>query len=459
MSSRGLALLLAVWASNVAAQPPADAPLRAPDPPPPWQNFAVPALESLALNFGLLAFSNLITQQEWAYVTAESMARNVRLDSWTIDVDRYLTNQFGHAYQGSLTFNTARSSGLGFWWSSLYTLINSLLWETFFESEPPSVGDHLTTPLGGSLLGEVFHRSAAQLRVGTGPKWLRLLGAAVMDPFGAINGELLGTASTRDTALDPMFVRWQFGATAGVMLASNGRERQVSLPQAIIAVLVVSGAPWLPDSTYDTPLSYFDARADLAFPLDVVGNLFIRGLLLGGRFGDQGVWGLFGAYDYAAPSVLRASAVGLGPGVIWQSGPLGGWHLQGGALLAGSPFVAAGETDEPLGGSRDYHVGVGLQASVDARVILPGRFALELTARNWWVFGSYLLPTGFEVVTWVTVAATVPLWRWFGVGAELTLADHRARYDDVEREDDSGFTFRLTFNVLSEPHFGISPQK
>ncbi len=471
MSRRLAALTLALVVSSVSAQeplpgPPADAPVREPAPPAPplpWQHWVVPALEGSALSLGLLAFSNLVTRMPFAELTSATVVANLRPSAWTFDVDYYLTNQFGHPYQGSWYFSAARSSGLSFWWAALYTLLHSLAWELFFETEPPSVNDQITTPIGGSLLGEALHRAARQLRNGDGPRWLTAIGATLLDPFGALNLALLGDPPQEDVTLTPLFVRWQFGASASVVVDRvDAQPRDRSLPQALIAVLLVSGPPWDPRTNYDAPLSYFDLRADLSFPSKVVGNLFIRGLLAGRRFGDrhgpmQGVWGLFGDYDYAAAAIVRASAVGLGPGFILQHRLAPKLYLQGGGLLGASPFAAAGQlldVSPDLG--RDYHVGPGLQSILDLRLVQPDWFALELSVRNWLVVGAYIPPSGFESITYGTVALSVSLWRWLGAGAEFTLSDRRATFTGNPSQYDTGFAFRLTLNVLSEPFFGVT---
>lgn len=463
MSARGAALLLSLTASLTVAAPPPDAPLReleAPTPALPWQHYLVPALEAGTINLGLLAFSNVVTHMKFALVTPQSLARNLQPRSWTFDVDYYITNQFGHAYQGGLYFNAARSSGLPFWWSAFYATLASLTWELFFEAEQPSVNDQITTPIAGSLLGEALHRAALQLRRGGGPSWLGALGATLLDPMGSLNEVLLEHPGAEDVTLDPIFVRWQFGATAGAVVDQADLEpRDRMPPQALVAVLLVSGPPWDPRSSYETPLSYFDLRADLAFPTKVVGNLFIRGLLSGSRFGSgrlHGVWGLFGDYDYAAPAIVRASAVGLGPGFILQLQPMSRLYLQAGGLLGVSPFAAAGQLDVSPDLGRDYHVGPGLQFILDLRLLRPRWFELELSVRNWLVVGAYTAPAGFESITYVTGALHVPLWRWLGAGAEVTLSDRRATFAGDGTEHDTGLSVRLMISFNSEPQFGIN---
>lgn len=447
-----LVLSLALAAEPVRTRRPAD-----------WTTFAIPALESTALSLGLLSFSNLVTRMEFALINRDTIAKNLEPRSWTFDVDYYVTNQFGHPYQGSWYFEAARSAGLDFWWSALYSTVFSLAWELFFETEPPSVNDQITTPMGGAMLGEVMHRSALYLRRANGPKWLNLLAAAALDPFGALNYELLGEPTALEDPLPPMVARWQVGATASqVVDRTDFAPREFAPPQAWIAVHLVSGPPWDEHARFDQPLSYFDFRADLAFPSKPAGNLFIRGLLVGSRLGlargrVRGAWGLMGQYDYAAPAALvRASAVGLGPGFSAQVDPGAQWHLQWNGVLGASPLAAAGQILEvsPDEG-RDYHVGPGLQSMTELRVFRPRTLLVELIVRHWLVLGAYAAPTGYESITYVTLAAHVPVWRWLGIGAEATLSDRRASLASSGAEHDTGLTLRLMLSVLSDEYFGV----
>jgi hypothetical protein len=429
-----------------------------------WTTFTIPALESAALNLGLLSFSNLVTRMEFALVTRESIEQNLRPSSWTFDVDYYVTNQFGHPYTGAWYFQAARSAGLDFWWSALYSTVFSLAWELFFELEPPSVNDQITTPMGGAMLGEVLHRSALYLRRSPdGPRWLNVALATVLDPFGALNYALLGEPTALEDPLAPMFARWQVGAIASrVVDRTDLIPRELAPVQAVIALHVVSGAPWDEHSRFDLPLSYFDLRADFAFPLKPTGNLFIRGLLVGTRLGAprgrvRGAWGLMGQYDYAAPAALvRASAVGLGPGFSAQWEPGANWYLQGGGVLGLSPMAAAGQILEvsPHEG-RDYHVGPGLQSMAELRLFRPHTLLVELVVRHWLVIGAYAAPTGYESITYVTAAAHVPVWRWLGLGAEVTLSDRRASLAFYGSEHDTGLTGRLVLSILSDQRFGV----
>ena len=158
---------------------------------------------------------------------------------------------------------------------------------------------------------------------------------------------------------------------------------------------------------------------------------------------------------------MRASAVGVGPGFILQLDLPARFALQAGGLLGLSPFAAAGQlldVSPDLG--RDYHVGPGLQSLVDLRLVRPGWFLLEFSARNWLVVGAYTAPYGgFESITYVTGALDVQVWRWLGVGAEVTLSDRRANFAGPNgNEHDTGLSLRLMLRVMTEPAFGIAPR-
>jgi glucose-6-phosphate isomerase len=60
-------------------------------------------------------------------------------------------------------FDFARSSGLSYWQSLLYSIGGSELWETAGETGPPSFNDHVASGIGGSFLGESLFRMASLL--------------------------------------------------------------------------------------------------------------------------------------------------------------------------------------------------------------------------------------------------------------------------------------------------------
>lgn len=462
------ALLLTLCLASADGGMPPDAGLPAPPAvnAPMWLRVGVATAEGVALDFGFLAFSNLVTQQSFAQVSGDTIVRNLTPPvPWTFDGDYFVTNQFGHPLQGALHFTAARSAGLGFWGSALFTSLASLWWELFFETEKPSVNDQFTTSIGGTLLGETLHRTALSLRVKGGGLFSKIV-AWILDPFGGINLALLGTGDEVEVP-QSISVRFEGGVMAAGVFSLPERALVSRSPlQARVAVQLVSGMPWDEDNDFERPFRWYELRADLAFPRDVVGNVFIRGSLWARRLGQpdspvfRGLFGIMGAYDYGAPSVLRASAVGFGPGTTlqWAVGEHGFVQLT--AFLGVSPLASAGQLQPRTPEERDYHVGPALQSVLGLTLGRCRWYSLEFLVRHWLVGGVYVQPYAYESITYFTTSLLVPIWRWFGVSAEVTLASRRAGSRDSGGtfDRDTGATVRVSGVVMSDAPFGAFPE-
>lgn len=119
----------------------------------PW----LAASEVIGLNLGIWAFDRYILEGDYAYISMSSVKRNLRKGFYW-DNDNFQTNLFNHPYHGSIYFNSARSNGMNYWQSGIYSLGGSLMWELFMECELPSTNDLIATSIGGMALGEFFYR-------------------------------------------------------------------------------------------------------------------------------------------------------------------------------------------------------------------------------------------------------------------------------------------------------------
>ena len=83
----------------------------------------------------------------------------------------------------------ARSAGLNYWESLLYTNVGSFLWETGGETTDPSINDQIASGIGGSFFGEALFRMASLVLEGDGdkPGFWRELGATVLSPPTGFN--------------------------------------------------------------------------------------------------------------------------------------------------------------------------------------------------------------------------------------------------------------------------------
>src|SRR2546428_5735060 len=209
-----LALALAVPHAGFAEEP-ATSPVLS------WEtgegkSYLIPALEVPAFVLGLRLFDRFLSDTNDYDSDLHSIRKNLT-SATVIDHDPFSTSQIGHPDQGSIYYGFARSACLNYWQSLAYTAAGSYLWETFGETTPPSLNDHIASGIGGSFVGEALFRMASLLLEGGGetPGFWRELGAAVLSPPTGFNRLVFGD---RFDAVFPsrnpaVFIRLRFGAT------------------------------------------------------------------------------------------------------------------------------------------------------------------------------------------------------------------------------------------------------
>lgn len=130
----------------------------------------VPALEILGFNallngFGRIVYPDDVSRFSEGHkvfsVTPSTIWRHLTKGPWVFDGDSFQVNQLQHPYQGTVYQGFARSAGIGFWESSIYTFLGSFVWEVAGETTKPSTNDQVASGIGGSLLGEPLFRLAS----------------------------------------------------------------------------------------------------------------------------------------------------------------------------------------------------------------------------------------------------------------------------------------------------------
>jgi len=123
--------------------------------------------------------------QPFAQMTFETIWNNISSNEWIWeDGDRFLINQFGHPYQGSTYFASARANGFNFYESIMFVPLGSMMWEVFFEPQP-AINDFVTTTVGGIALGEMLHRLF--LEVDSSPSVGAKIGGFFVSPISSFN--------------------------------------------------------------------------------------------------------------------------------------------------------------------------------------------------------------------------------------------------------------------------------
>jgi len=428
----------------------------------------VPAAGIVGFDFLLNRFDYYVIGKEDFDVSFSTLRRNLT-GKWVFDDDPFVINQFGHPYQGSMYHGFARSAGLEYPTSLVYTLLGSLFWETAGETTEPSINDQFTTGFGGSFLGEALFRLASltlESARGRPTRW-REFGAAAISPATGFNRWIYGERfdgvfrSNNPPVHTAVQVGANLNATVRTNLNRNPDPAQPAIPQSFdrgegtVDFNVAYGLPGKPGYTYDRAFDYFHLQLTAA-TANVLENLIIRGLLIGRPYavGDnyRGVWGLFGSYDYIAPQIFRVSttAAGLGTtGQWWLSRETALQTTVVGSVGYGSGGVIRGRDE------RDYHNGVTPQALAAMRLIVGERLLVELTARDYYI--SDLASDerdGSENIARGELAVTLRVKDLHGVTVKYVMTHRDANYAELKDTRQTVGAVSIAYTYLGHRKFG-----
>jgi hypothetical protein len=465
MSCRRLATLLIAAASipGVAVaqtpDPPAAPAQTAVEDPKPRKSFLLPIVEIVIMDAGINLVNRQLPDAEYYKVTSASIRRNLR-SKWVIDDDPFEINQFLHPYQGAMYHGIARSAGLNYWQSVIYTFAGSALWEVAGEITPPSRNDQIASGIAGSFFGEPLFRLSEALWHGMegtrkSSGFWRGLAATVLSPPNGINHLVFGdryqaSAFSNRGATD---LRMQLGATA--LLKTTAREEAPrKLNTGIFAVSIDYGLPGRAEYSHEKPFDYFSLEATVSGARGAE-NVATRGLIAGSDYNSErvsGVWGVYGHYDYLANDAFRFSTTAASVGTSTQFWLSANTALQT-TVLGGVGFSAA----QTVRGTEetDFRYGLSPQGLVSAKLIAGRRLSLEVSGREYRVsdVGGFRRP-GHDRVRRGDASLAL---RLFGSHA-ISVAYRTARRLEVV----SGFpaatqrsdTFGVFYNLLGSGGFG-----
>lgn len=438
------------------------------------KRYLVPALEIT----GFLTALNLFDRQRYTgrdeygnKVYDTSLATtwsNLRRQNWHYDSDPFNTNQFGHPYQGAMMYGFARSSGLNFWESLLYSNLGSFTWEMAGENQAPAINDQITTGNAGSLLGEaLFRMSNLVLGNSSNPGFLRETGAFLISPTSEVNRLAFGKRVGTNLPAVPPATFWR--VTLGASLNTHVNDilsttRESFKSNTALDFYMSYGLPGKPGYSYVRPLDYFDFQiSTFADSNNPVENLMLRGMLFGRRYEAgrdfRGIWGLYGSYDYISPYLFRVSSTAVSLGTTGQYWVAPGIALQG-SVLGGVGFGAAGTqivTNDAwkAGITRDYHYGVTPQGLVSAALHCGDRTILDVTSRGYYVSGHGSDDiSGSETIFRTNAGVTVRVWGRHALGAQFTESWRIAKHNNIPTRSQSEGTITLVYTYLGNARLG-----
>ncbi|MET0515379.1 MAG: DUF3943 domain-containing protein [Nitrospiraceae bacterium] len=421
------------------------------------RSYLLPAGEILLYEFLLNLFDRNFVEPKSAYQTnGDTIWKNLTDSKWVIDNDQFKVNQFLHPYGGSIYYGIARSSGLNFWESFLYSAAGSFVWEIAGETTNPSINDMIATSIGGTFLGEPFFRMASLLLEDSDgrPGFWRELGAALISPPTGFNRLVFGDKfdAVFPSHKPATFMRLQAGGT----ISSSSRNVSSSVEEtgAVADFTFSYGLPGKPGYSYSRPFDYFDFHVT-AVTANALESINTRGLLLGTTYASgestRGIWGLYGNYDYISPQVFRVSNTALSLGTTWQTWLSQTVALQGTAL-AGAGYGAAGSIEQT--GERDYHYGMTPHALLSLRLMFGDRVMIDLTGREYYVSNTLSSEDGWENIVRGDSSLTVRVYDRHGVALRYSQSHRDAKYPNIEYKDQTVGMVSLMYVFLGETGFG-----
>lgn len=154
-------------------------------------NPLIVAAEVLAQNGLVWAWDYYVLDKDYAHTGPHYWKRNFR-EGWKWDHNHWAINFYGHPYQGSFYYTTARGSGYGFYSSMVFAALGSSTWEMFCEREYPAPNDLVSTTIAGSMFGEVLYRLSRAVYNTPGAPWYRQMAAFALEPAGYLQRKAFG---------------------------------------------------------------------------------------------------------------------------------------------------------------------------------------------------------------------------------------------------------------------------
>ena len=422
------------------------------------KSYLIPALEIVAFDALLNVFDRIVLGEGY-HSSITSIRTNLRR-RWVTENDPFEINQFGHPYQGAMYHGFARSSGLNFWTSLGYTFAGSAMWEIAGETTPPSWNDQIASGIAGSFLGEALFRTASLVLENgpTPPATRRRLVTAVTSSPLSFNRRVFGGR------FDPIFPSRNAAYHRRIYIGGSGTtqtqgDANVNLrpTEGVFDVSMEYGLPGAEGYRYQRPFDYFSLQATVTTG-SALESILLRGLLAGRAYqrgaAHQGVWGLYGSYDYIAPQLFRVSSTALALGTTVEWRPSDAVALQATAL-GGAGFAAVGALTRR--DTSDYHYGIAPHALLTTRLIFSDRAALDLSAREYFV-SRVAGTSGHDNIFRLDAAFGVRLHQQRAISVRYLLSRRDAFFPDVGTRTQLRGTLGVFYTMLGHDRFGAIPR-
>jgi hypothetical protein len=342
--------------------------------------------EMFAINYGAATFNEYVTNANFNQISPRSFWHNFK-EGFTYDDNKFKTNQLIHPFNGANYFNAARSNGLGFWSSSVMSVVGAFIWECCGETHPMSYNDMISTGIGGIARGEMAYRISSAIldntKRGKG-RIAREAAAFLVNPTRGFNRIVTGDAGeVQGNPADPYDWRPPY---LDVILRVGGRAmgQGESITEntnyyGFAEATVSFGNAW--DNEKHRPYDRFDLVAGMNFGDKTrLGRLLIRGDLYSRPIGDGGKhqFAIQQDFDYIDNEAYEYGGQSLGVSLFSRFNPSKSLQLWSRLQAYGIVLGAVNSDYSKLADVadqeryREYDYGPGLGASWELYLLRKG---------------------------------------------------------------------------------------
>lgn len=352
------------------------------------KNYFKPLWDITKFNLLVWAFDRYILKGSWTNISLQSISENFK-SGMTWDYDDFGTNQFGHAYHGAMYHSIARSQGMSFLQSSLYTFLGSLTWEFLWEAELPGKNDHIFSSFGGIHLGEALYRMANLVSYENTTGFGRTIGKAfkfLVNPIVGIQGSSGKNFKPGNFKEDHYF---DFRLPLG---AYHSSDNQFIM---LIATRFEYKDVFQNNNSAIRPYDWFsfDARIGINEQGFRDPEISTYGILFGKKF-KNACAGLFGLFDYVNSHIAeQMSAVGVGPGFATASTPGANLFFNSSGVVSfvfgsSSATIEYSQPNFEKEGNEPYHFGPGIMGRIKLELGKKGLGSIYTGFSQYWVHAT-----------------------------------------------------------------------
>ncbi|MDR0525154.1 MAG: DUF3943 domain-containing protein [Spirochaetaceae bacterium] len=399
------------------------------------------------------AFLNLgsrLASTSFAAATFETIGENLYPTTWFWeDGDRFFINQFGHPYQGSTYFASARINGFSFYESIAFAFIGSFQWEIMYERES-SINDSISTTFGGVALGEILHRLF--LEADAAPSIGGKIGGFLISPLEGFNA--VYNRQKRETGGGNLYeltlktgLEKSFTSFKGHQTESNSWR----YPGAHLGVDAVYGNPFTQESW--TPYNHFELNAKFttniaSYHLQILSDGYIFSIPLSKTQRTVTSTGLTLHYDFfnATNDIIDNT----GYGNIQFASDAFDWTIKQGLFFSDVNIAIKVHAGLTFWGTSMYNgrfatdsylentyatYGIGENIKLFFRVSHKKAGTLALSATGYHIFNLPVTEThsaGNVLFLNTSAGYTFPITKRVGIGGEVRYWNLFGRYDDAE---------------------------